>query len=263
MATGAAAAAVLLGGTGVRYIRLVPRTRYVALVVIGAGLLLLCASNAALAAVAADLLWSPAVVQRLLGINIIVNMFVALGVHVLVFEDMTEELRRANRELADANQEVLVITDPLTGCHNRRFFDEIERRELQRHRRYGSPLSVIFVDVDRFKRLNDAYGHDTGDQVLKAIGALLRRLVRESDYVIRWGGDEFLLLLTCGHAEAQGKAAELKVAFERERRETGLPAGIGLSTGVATVSSDAPALSDAIRLADSRMYADKAGEPRR
>src|SRR5688500_16173395 len=135
-------------------------------------------------------------------------MFLALGVHVLVFEDMTDELRRTNRELADANEEVkrLAITDPLTGCHNRRFFDEIERREVQRHRRYASPMSVMFVDVNHFKRLNDSLGHDRGDEVLRTIGWLLRRHVRESDYVIRWGGDEFLVMLTCNETEAQAKA---------------------------------------------------------
>ncbi|OFW15208.1 MAG: hypothetical protein A3F70_12875 [Acidobacteria bacterium RIFCSPLOWO2_12_FULL_67_14] len=87
-------------------------------------------------------------------------------------------------------------------------------------------------------------------------------MVRESDYVIRWGGDEFLLLLTCGHSEAQGKAAELKVAFERERARTALPGGIGLSTGVASVSTEAQTLAEAIRQADSRMYADKGADPR-
>jgi diguanylate cyclase (GGDEF)-like protein len=103
---------------------------------------------------------------------------------------MTDELRRA-------------ITDPLTGCHNRRFFDEIERREIQHHLRCGAPLSVVFLDVNHFKRLNDTMGQDVGDWMLTMIEALLRREVRESDYVIRWGGDEFLLLLACNLADAR------------------------------------------------------------
>ena len=162
-------------------------------------------------------------------------MFIALGIHLLVFEDMTAELRRANRDLADANREVknLAITDPLTGCHNRRFFEEIERREIQRHRRYGAPLSVVFTDVNHFKQFNDTMGHETGDRILKTIGKFLRRQVRGSDYVFRWGGDEFLLLLTCGYGEAQRKAVELKVAFERKRVTASLPEGLGLSIGVA------------------------------
>jgi diguanylate cyclase (GGDEF)-like protein len=186
--------------------------------------------------------------------------------HLLVFEDMTQELRRTNLDLEAAHEEVkrLAITDPLTGCHNRRFFEEIERRELQRHRRYGGPLAVVFVDIDRFKELNDALGHDRGDDVLRAIGALLRRQVRESDYVIRWGGDEFLLLLACGEHEARAKAVDLKEALERTQEIAGLnlPAKVALSIGVAAVPNDADGLSDAIRNADARMYRDKLADRR-
>jgi diguanylate cyclase (GGDEF)-like protein len=176
---------------------------------------------------------------------------------------MTDELRRANRDLEDANEEVkrLAITDPLTGCHNRRFFEEIERREMQRHARYGTPISIVFVDVNRFKQLNDTHGHDAGDDVLRLLGSLLRRLVRRSDYVIRWGGDEFVLLLTCGLAEAELKAAELKLAFERDLAAAGLPGGVGLSVGVASVTTEAEGLAETIRAADGRMYRDKAARP--
>jgi diguanylate cyclase (GGDEF)-like protein len=225
-------------------------------------MVLMAVSNAAAAGVVLNLEWGAETFNRLLAFNIVINMFVALGMHVLVFEDMTDELRRANRDLEEANEEVkrLAITDPLTGCHNRRFFDEIERREMQRHRRYGAPISVVFVDVNHFKRLNDTMGHDTGDRVLRTLGTLLRRHVRESDYVIRWGGDEFLLLLTCGAAEAERKAIDLKLAFERELATGEFPEGLGLSMGIAPVSKEAPNLTEAIRAADSRMYRDKLGE---
>lgn len=259
VSTGSAASAALFGWAGARYLRLTRRTRYIGVMVIGAGMVLLAVSNTVATAIALDVAGTDRALNALLGFNIVINMFVALGMHVLVFEDMTDELRRANRELALAHQEVqrLVITDPLTGCHNRRFFDEIQHREFRRHVRYGAPLSVVFVDVNHFKQLNDTMGHDAGDQVLRTIGALLRRLVRESDYVIRWGGDEFLLLLTCTTEEAGRKAGELKAAFERERRSAALPDGIGLSVGVASASDEAQNLTDAIRLADGRMYQDK------
>jgi len=262
VATGLVATAILLGWAGARYLALAPRTRYVGVAVIGTGLVLLCATSAAGAAVSTGALWDPGALNPLLAVNVLVSMFVALGMHVLVFEDMTDELRRTNRDLAKAHQDVkrLAITDTLTRCHNRRFFDEIQRREVQRHRRYAAPLSVVFVDVNHFKQLNDTLGHDTGDTVLKAIGALLRRHVRESDYVIRWGGDEFLLLLTCSIAEAEKKAAELKRAFEQERDVTALPAGIGLSIGVAAADPAADDLAEAIHLADERMYRDKQGD---
>jgi diguanylate cyclase (GGDEF)-like protein len=203
--------------------------------------------------------WAGAYANALLAFNIVASIFIALGMHLLVFEDITGEIRRTNLALAEANEQVktLAITDPLTGCHNRRFFDEIERREMQRHRRYGNPLTVVFVDINRFKDLNDRFGHDTGDNVLRTLGALLRRHVRQSDYVIRWGGDEFLLLLTCTVTEAAVKAGELKAAFSVERDAARLPPGTGLSIGVAEVEQSADALASAIRLADTAMYRDK------
>jgi diguanylate cyclase (GGDEF)-like protein len=253
----------LFGWSALRYLQLAQRARYAGAFLTGAGLAIISVGNIlggllALGGVGGLFL------NRLAAINIVTSMFVALGMLLLVFEDMTEELRVANRELAAANQEVrrLAITDPLTGCHNRRFFDEIERRELVRHRRYGTPLSVVFVDVNHFKRLNDTLGHDRGDHTLRTIGTLLGRMVRESDYVIRWGGDEFLLLLSCGATEAQAKAEELKMAFDRERISASLPDDCGLSIGVAPVSKDAETLRDAIRDADSRMYRDKLPERR-
>jgi len=262
IATGTAIASGVMGWAAVRYLRLARRSAYAGAFLIGAGLVVICIGNVMGGALAVLMDSAVEALGRVAAVNVITSMFIALGMHLLVFEDMTEELRRANRNLEAAHEEVkrLAITDPLTGCHNRRFFDEIERREMQRHRRYDSPLSVVFVDVNHFKRLNDTLGHDRGDETLRAVGLLLRRHVRESDYVIRWGGDEFLLLLACGEAEARTKSAELKAAFERERLTAGLPPNVGLSIGVAPVSKDADALRDAIGVADARMYRDKLSE---
>ena len=255
---GITATAGLLIWAGVLYLHIGRQSRHTGAIIIGAGACLIAVINVA-AAVAFVTGALDGAFGRLMASNVVISLFIALGMHLLVFEDMTQELRMANRELAAANEEVkrLAITDPLTGCHNRRFFDEIERREIQRHRRYGAPMSVMFIDVNHFKRLNDSLGHDSGDDTLRTIGLLLRRHVRESDYVIRWGGDEFLVMLTCNETEAQAKAEELKVAFIRERIVTELPEYIGLSIGVASVSRGADTLREAIRYADSRMYRDK------
>lgn len=259
LVTGPAIAGFILAWSGIRYFQLFKWTRFAGAALIGTGLALLAVSNLGVAMLAIDGGAAGPLLNRILAFNVITNIFVALGMHLLVFEDMTAELRRTNRELASANEEVkrLAITDSLTGCYNRRFFDQIERHEIQRRRRYGSPLSVVFVDVNRFKQLNDTLGHDTGDAVLRAIGAMLRRQIRSSDYVIRWGGDEFMLLLTCNFAQAQQKAAELKTAFHADPETAGLPGGVGLSVGVAEMSLDADTLADVIRLADERMYQDK------
>lgn len=259
LVTGAASAAFLLAWAALHYLQLFNRTRHAGSAMIGVGLALLAASSLGIAAMSVNAAGTGGLMNRALAFSAVVNIFVALGMHLLVFEDMTSELRRTNRELAAANEEVrrLAITDPLTGCYNRRFFDQIERHELRRHQRYGTPLAVMFVDVNHFKQLNDTLGHDEGDAALRAIGSLLRRLVRGSDYVIRWGGDEFLLLLTCTFAQAQQKTAEVKAAFDTDPATSSLPGGIGLSAGAAEVPADAESCADALRLADERMYADK------
>jgi diguanylate cyclase (GGDEF)-like protein len=262
LSTGPALAAVLFGWGTLRYFRLGRRTRHAGAHVISYGMAMRCATSLTAAGAFINAGWGAAAFNPLLASNIVISMFVALGMQLLVFEDMTDELRRQKRDLELANREIksLAITDPLTGCHNRRFFEEIERREIQRHRRYGAPLSIVFADVNHFKRFNDTMGHEMGDRILTNIGSFLRRQVRESDYVIRWGGDEFLILLTCGYGEAQRKATELKMAFERERVTGVLPDGLGLSIGVASAPVDANSLAETVREADSRMYQDKMGD---
>src|SRR5262245_2328298 len=262
--TGGAVSALLKGAAAGRFARVAKRTPIVGAFMLSAALGVMSVLEAAGAIMAYRPAWAMTYANALLALTIVMSIVIALGMHLLVFEDMTDEIRRTNLALAAANEEVkrLAITDPLTGCYNRRFLDEIGRRELERQRRYGKPLSVLFVDLNRFKDLNDRFGHDTGDQVLRTLSALLQRQVRQSDYVIRWGGDEFLLLLTCTVQEAALKAGELKVAFAIERDASGLPADIGLSVGVAAVENSAETLSDAIRVADSEMYRDKVHERR-
>src|SRR6185436_8481243 len=260
--TGPAACAVLLGWAGLRYGQLAKRTPIIGAFMMSAALGVMSLLNFAGAVLTYRLAWATSYTNALLAFSIVTSIFIALGMHLLVFEDMTDEIRRTNLALATANEQIkqMAITDPLTGCFNRRFFDEIGRREMQRHRRYGKPLAVVFVDINRFKYLNDRFGHDMGDTVLRTLGGMLRRHVRQSDYVIRWGGDEFLLLLTCTVTEAAGKAEELKAAFAVERDAAGLPPETALSIGVAEVEGTAETLGNAIRLADSEMYRDKVVE---
>jgi diguanylate cyclase (GGDEF)-like protein len=257
--TGLAACAVLQGWAAFRYGLLARRTPIIGAFMMSAALGVMSVLDFTGAVMTYRLDWAASYTNALLAFTIVTSIFIALGMHLLVFEDMTDEIRRTNLALATANEQIkqMAITDPLTGCYNRRFFDEIGRREMQRHRRYGKPLAVVFVDINRFKYLNDRFGHDMGDTVLRTLGGMLRRHVRQSDYVIRWGGDEFLLLLTCTVAEAAGKAEELKAAFAVERDAASLPTETGLSIGVAEVESTAETLGNAIRLADSEMYRDK------
>jgi len=103
---------------------------------------------------------------------------------------LQDELRRRNAEL-----DVVSRTDVLTGLHNRRHLEESLRQLTSQARRYGQPFSIVMFDIDRFKGINDEYGHGPGDDVLRTIARRLQGSVRESDVIGRWGGEEFLALL--------------------------------------------------------------------
>ncbi len=109
---------------------------------------------------------------------------------------MQNDLSEAHAELAFKNQQLenLSVTDRLTGLFNRRKFDELFANECERTQRTGSPLTMLMVDIDHFKRVNDSYGHQVGDQVLVAVANLLAQGVRKLDTVARWGGEEFMVL---------------------------------------------------------------------
>jgi diguanylate cyclase (GGDEF)-like protein len=246
-----------LVAAGFAYLVLLRRNRMLGATVVGAMLLTLAALNVWLAIAASDPV-APEVARVVLAM-LGVHLVMALGMQLMTFEDMTFELRRTNRrlELAQGELQQLVTTDALTGCRNRRFFDDVIGRELQRHRRYHIPLSLLFVDVDRFKAINDTLGHDAGDRVLQGVATFLMRHVREADYVFRWGGDEFLILISCPEMEAIRKGTDLQAAFAASADAESLPPGVGLSVGVAEVPPGTGDIMDVVNQADERMYANK------
>jgi diguanylate cyclase (GGDEF)-like protein len=246
--TAAAVAHLLL----LRYSRLLGAT------IVGVALLAIAGLNIRMGATIATPDSAGSLTQVLIVMSV-VFLVGGLGQQLMAFEDMTYELQRTNHRLETAQNELrqLVITDPLTGTRNRRFFDEIIPRELQRHRRYRTPLSLVFIDVDRFKAINDTLGHETGDRVLREVAVFLLRNIREADYVFRWGGDEFLVLISCNEQEALQRAAALQEAFVRSQHVANLPAGVGLSIGCVEVPPDTDDIMPLIQTADERMYADK------
>ena len=246
MAAGAAAHLLLLR-----------RARLLGAAVVSAMLLVLAGMN----------VWTAAAVSRpegmaamppLIGMSV-VFLVGALGQQLMAFEDMTYELRLTNSRLESAQDDLreMVITDPLTGTRNRRFFDEIIGRELQRHRHYHTPLSVVFVDIDRFKAINDTLGHEIGDRVLQEVASFLLRNIREADYVFRWGGDEFVVLISCPEDEALRRSRDLQHAFATAPHTAHLPPGVALSVGVVEVPPDVVDIMPLIQAADERMYSNK------
>ncbi len=128
---------------------------------------------------------------------------------VAAFQDITEQ-KEANAELNRLN--VLLAhqatTDSLTGIANRMKFNERLNMELRRSRRFGTPVSLIMFDIDYFKSINDTYGHDTGDRVLRELTELVSQNMRMHDLVARWGGEEFMIIVANTGKEGAAKLAE-------------------------------------------------------
>jgi len=121
---------------------------------------------------------------------------------MLILRDITEEqhLRESLKQMA--------VTDPLTGLFNRRQFDIIGQQEMERSDRFQCPFTVMIVDLDHFKQINDTYGHRIGDDVLHHVADLLRRTMRRTDFLFRYGGEEFAVLMPETDAKEARRAAE-------------------------------------------------------
>jgi diguanylate cyclase (GGDEF)-like protein len=148
-------------------------------------------------------------------------------------------------------------TDSLTGLPNKRALDDSIKQMAAQAGRTASPLSIIFLDLDHFKRINDTHGHDRGDEVLAAVGALLRHELRASDVPGRMGGEEFLILLPATDGRGAMTIAEkLRLAIH-DLEIRGLEHAITASLGVATLPDDAADTDTLIRTADRALYAAK------
>jgi len=151
--------------------------------------------------------------------------------------------------------QVNAATDPLTGLYNRRLFTESFEKELNRARRYGLPLSIVILDLHRFKEVNDKYGHPRGDEVLRAAASTLQKALRTSDSAFRIGGDEFALLLPqTDAAQAVALSRRVGTVFAETLQPLHLAISVTMDHGVATFPPDGDQSDLLIRVADERLY---------
>ncbi|MDX2494524.1 MAG: diguanylate cyclase [Desulfuromusa sp.] len=175
--------------------------------------------------------------------------------------ERTSELNRALLEVGDLaaqlneslhQVEQLAVTDSLTETYNRRKFDETIIHEHQRAENGKIPFSLIMLDIDHFKRVNDKFGHSTGDQVLKHLSRLIRGLVRQGDLLIRWGGEEFLILLPSTLISEAGPFAE-RIRLDVEQEQFAEAGSITISLGVAQLR-DGDSTDTLLKRVDNALY---------
>lgn len=158
------------------------------------------------------------------------------------------------------NLEQIVLTDPLSGCFNRRGFDQLSQREIARAVRANNEMAVLALDIDHFKRVNDQYGHLTGDEVIREIGGLLRELARAGDVVSRPGGEEFTILATDTGAQGAMHLSERILTAFRSRAFTSVRGQMPITISIGVAAEQArndEVVKTLIARADEALYAAK------
>jgi diguanylate cyclase (GGDEF)-like protein len=191
------------------------------------------------------------------------NFFVLLKESRRFTESILQLLSMRVREASNAFESATLekIQDPLTELYNRRYMEIMFNHELQRADRAEYPVSLIMMDIDHFKQINDTYGHPAGDQVLRCLATLIKSQIRRADIACRYGGEEFLIILPETSLEVATKRAEtLRQGFaELSIEHDGQLMRGKLSLGVATFPDHAQTPQQLIQTADQALYAAKTG----
>lgn len=167
----------------------------------------------------------------------------------------TSEIKRYESELKKfaEREATLARTDHLTGIANARQFYSVLQNELDRLRRYGTPFTLAYIDLDNFKTVNDQQGHSAGDEVLRCVANLLSDNIRKTDCIARLGGDEFvMLLLETSPSSAQTSVSKIQANLLEEMRARNW--GVTFSIGIITCIDAPNSIQDVIKLADELMY---------
>ncbi|MBW2568444.1 MAG: diguanylate cyclase [Deltaproteobacteria bacterium] len=179
------------------------------------------------------------------------ELIARVNIHLQIRE-LHESLKEKNRQLKE-----MANRDGLTGLYNHRYFQEMISKDFQRAARYHESLSCVMFDIDHFKKFNDTYGHQTGDMVLKTLGVLIKKLVRDSDLSARYGGEEFVLLMYhTASKEAFLISERLRKAVEQhEFQADNLTLNVAISVGVASFPhSEIADAKTLIECADKALY---------
>lgn len=195
-------------------------------------------------------------IDESLAVRILVTL-VLVFTGQIIFQHLS--FRRLQRELAEQQVQAevfrrLAMFDPLTGLYNRRFAEQRLKAEIARSERKGHPLIVILIDLNDFKQINDTYGHQAGDTVLKEFAKRLNRATRGSDLAARWGGDEFMMLLVDCEPDQLHIILERLDGFSIEAHGRELP--VAFAVGWKSYERG-DQLAELIEAADRMLYANK------
>jgi diguanylate cyclase (GGDEF)-like protein len=187
-----------------------------------------------------------------LQLGILATVLLTLGIEALtIFRPMIRRIAAYTSEILR-----LATTDPLTELANRRSFQARFEEERDRALRYGRPLSLLMIDIDRFKEINDAHGHDAGDASLRSMAESFRQVLRKTDFAARLGGEEFVILMPETDLSNAAKFAErlretvagLSIAFRKQQLN------FTVSIGVTLVGGEGNSMTKALQDADRLMY---------
>lgn len=152
----------------------------------------------------------------------------------------------------------MAITDALTGLYNRRYFEKVLPQELERARRYNLSFSVLLIDADNFKKVNDTFGHPMGDRILATIGQTIKKALRTVDFAFRYGGEEFIVILPEASMKSAHRAAErIRQRIISDSRKvlcSDLAEPVTVSIGIACYPRDAAEGDALVALADNLLY---------
>ncbi len=196
----------------------------------------------------------PPLLFGVIALLVLINFYVAQKDAVIT--GLEQELVQQKIE-AELNRE-LALLDPVTEVYNRRYLRVLLSKEISRVKRYGKGLAVMMADITGFRRVNDSLGHTGGDVVLRQIAHLLQQRIRNSDFIVRYGGDEFLLVLPdTDDAGVYVLAGRMKEALREWTRRSGMQEfKLRLAIGVARYSADRP-IEEMLKLAEQRMLLDR------